>query len=84
MDELEHIEKEIVALKERRTSLSATLKGQKKFSHDVQAKVHEVEEDIAALENAPPLDDAMVEDLDSSKANLEVLKEDFKNLNPFA
>ncbi|KAL0411541.1 UNVERIFIED_CONTAM: hypothetical protein Slati_3743800 [Sesamum latifolium] len=73
MDELEHIEKEIVALK-----------GQKQLNHDAQAKVHEVEEDIAALENTAPLDDAMVEDLESSKANLEDLKEDLKILNPFA
>ncbi|KAL0433479.1 UNVERIFIED_CONTAM: hypothetical protein Slati_2682200 [Sesamum latifolium] len=76
MDELEHIKKEIVALKVQRTSLCAALKGQKQLNHDVQAKVHEVEEDIAALENTAPLDDAMVEDLESSKANLEDLKED--------
>ncbi|KAL0439609.1 UNVERIFIED_CONTAM: hypothetical protein Slati_2443900 [Sesamum latifolium] len=80
MDELEHIEKEIMALKGRRTSLCAALKGQKQLNHDAQAKVHEVEEDIATLENAPPLDDAMVEDLESSKANLEDLKEDLKSL----
>ncbi|KAL0378910.1 UNVERIFIED_CONTAM: hypothetical protein Sradi_3196500 [Sesamum radiatum] len=84
MDELEHIEKEIVALKGRRTSLCTALKGQKQLNHDVQVKVHEVEEDIAALENTAPLDDAMVEDLESSKANLEDPKEDLKSLNPFA
>ncbi|KAL0402329.1 UNVERIFIED_CONTAM: hypothetical protein Slati_4262800 [Sesamum latifolium] len=54
-DGLEHIEKEIVALKERRTSLCATLKGQKQLNHDAQAKVHEVEENIAALENTAQL-----------------------------
>ncbi|KAL0340173.1 UNVERIFIED_CONTAM: hypothetical protein Sradi_4534100 [Sesamum radiatum] len=57
MDELEHIEKEIVALKRRRTSLCATLKGKKQLNHDAQAKVHEVEKDIAALESTGPLDD---------------------------
>ncbi|KAL0406004.1 UNVERIFIED_CONTAM: hypothetical protein Slati_3914300 [Sesamum latifolium] len=51
MDELEHVEKEIVALKGRRTSLCAALKEQKQLNHDAQAKVHEVEEDIATLDN---------------------------------
>ncbi|KAL0454958.1 UNVERIFIED_CONTAM: hypothetical protein Slati_0835000 [Sesamum latifolium] len=83
MDELENIEKEIVALKGRRTSLCVALKGQKQLNHDAQAKVHEIEEDIATLENTAPLDDAMVEDLKSSKANLEDLKKDLKSLNPF-
>ncbi|KAL0360938.1 UNVERIFIED_CONTAM: hypothetical protein Sradi_3778300 [Sesamum radiatum] len=58
--------------------------GAKATNHDAQVKVHEVEEDIAALENNAPLDDAIVEDLESSKANLEDLKEDLKSLNPFA
>ncbi|KAL0438761.1 UNVERIFIED_CONTAM: hypothetical protein Slati_2359100 [Sesamum latifolium] len=80
MDELEHVEKEIVALKGRRTSLCAALKEQKQLNHDAQAKVHEVEEDIATLDNTTPLDDAIVED---SKANLEILKEDLKSLKPF-
>ncbi|KAL0283779.1 UNVERIFIED_CONTAM: hypothetical protein Sangu_2867500 [Sesamum angustifolium] len=83
MTKLEYFEKEIVNLKEQRTSLCANLKGQKQLSHDVQAKVHEIEKDIAALENTTPLNDAIVEDLESSKANLEVLKEDLKSLNPF-
>ncbi|KAL0449523.1 UNVERIFIED_CONTAM: hypothetical protein Slati_1508700 [Sesamum latifolium] len=78
VDELEHVEKEIVALKGRRTSLCAALKEQKQLNHDAQAKVHEVEEDIATLENTAPLGDAIVE---NSKANLEVLKEDLKSLN---
>ncbi|KAL0459065.1 UNVERIFIED_CONTAM: Cyclin-B1-4 [Sesamum latifolium] len=51
----------------------ATLKQKKQLSHDVQVEVHAIEGDIAALENTPPLDDAMVENLESSKANLEVL-----------
>ncbi|KAL0394677.1 UNVERIFIED_CONTAM: hypothetical protein Slati_4433900 [Sesamum latifolium] len=80
MDELEHVEKEIVALKGRRTSLCAALKEQKQLNHDAQAKVHEVEEDIATLDNTAPLNDAIVED---SKANLEILKEDLKSLKPF-
>ncbi|KAL0416124.1 UNVERIFIED_CONTAM: hypothetical protein Slati_3444300 [Sesamum latifolium] len=71
MDKLEHIQKEIVELKEQRRSLCATLKGQKQLSHDTQAKVHEIEEDIAALENTTPLDDAIVEDLESSRGSLE-------------
>ncbi|KAL0401722.1 UNVERIFIED_CONTAM: hypothetical protein Slati_4202100 [Sesamum latifolium] len=83
MDELEYIEKEIVALKGRRTSLCTALKGQKQLNHDAQAKVHEAEEDIAALENTTTLDDAIVEDLTTSQANLEILKEDLKSLNPF-
>ncbi|KAK4397712.1 hypothetical protein Sango_1246700 [Sesamum angolense] len=41
MDELEHIEKEIVALKGRRTCLRATLKGKKQLNHDASSKVHE-------------------------------------------
>ncbi|KAL0420446.1 UNVERIFIED_CONTAM: hypothetical protein Slati_3067500 [Sesamum latifolium] len=81
MDELEHIEKEIVALKGRRTSLCAALKEQKQLNHDAQVKVHEVEEDIATLDNTAPLDDAIVED---SKANLEIFEEDLKSLKPFA
>ncbi|KAL0378901.1 UNVERIFIED_CONTAM: hypothetical protein Sradi_3195600 [Sesamum radiatum] len=84
MDESEHIEKEIVALKGQRTSLCTTLKRQKQLNHNVQAKVHEVEEDIAALENTASLDDGMVEDLEPLKANIEDLKEDLKSLNPFA
>ncbi|KAL0439874.1 UNVERIFIED_CONTAM: hypothetical protein Slati_2470400 [Sesamum latifolium] len=83
MYELEHIEKEIVALKGQRTSLCAALKGQNQLNHDVQAKVQEVEEDIAALEITAPLD-VMIEDLESSEANLEDLKEDLKSLNPFS
>ncbi|KAL0445390.1 UNVERIFIED_CONTAM: hypothetical protein Slati_2261700 [Sesamum latifolium] len=55
VDELEHVEKEIVALKGRRTSLCATLKKQKQLNHDTQAKVHEVEEDIATLDNTTHL-----------------------------
>ncbi|KAL0297813.1 UNVERIFIED_CONTAM: hypothetical protein Sradi_6833400 [Sesamum radiatum] len=54
MDELEHIEKDIVVLKGRRTSLRATMKGKKQLNHDTQAKVHEVEKDIAALEVPAP------------------------------
>ncbi|KAL0405631.1 UNVERIFIED_CONTAM: hypothetical protein Slati_3877000 [Sesamum latifolium] len=81
VDELEYVEKEIVALKGRRTSLRSALKEQKQLNHDAQAKVHEVEEDIATLDNAAPLDDAIVED---SKANLEILKEDLKSLKSFA
>ncbi|KAL0406232.1 UNVERIFIED_CONTAM: hypothetical protein Slati_3937100 [Sesamum latifolium] len=81
VDELEHVEKEIVALKGRRTSLSAALKEQKQLNHDAQIKIHEVEEDIATLDNTVPLDDAIVED---SKANVEILKEDLNSLKPFA
>ncbi|KAL0445561.1 UNVERIFIED_CONTAM: hypothetical protein Slati_1684000 [Sesamum latifolium] len=81
VDELEHVEKEIVALKERRTSLCAALKEQKQLNHDAQAKVHEVEEDIATLDNTAPFDDAIVE---NSKANLEIFKEDLKSLKLFA
>ncbi|KAL0286983.1 UNVERIFIED_CONTAM: hypothetical protein Sradi_7134800 [Sesamum radiatum] len=82
--ELEHVEKEIVVLKGRRTSLCVALKGQKQLNHDVQAKVNEVKENVAALKNTAPLDDAIVEDLESSKAKLGDLKEDLKSLNPFA
>ncbi|KAL0423649.1 UNVERIFIED_CONTAM: hypothetical protein Sradi_0899700 [Sesamum radiatum] len=70
MDELEHIEEDIVVLKGRRTSLRATLKEKKQLNHDTQAKVHEVEKDLAALESTGPLDDAIVENLESSRANL--------------
>ncbi|KAL0453696.1 UNVERIFIED_CONTAM: hypothetical protein Slati_1347700 [Sesamum latifolium] len=81
VNELEHVEKEIVALKGRRTSLCAALKKPKQLNHDAQTKVHEVEEDIATLDNTAPLDGAIVED---SKANLEIFKEDLKSLKPFA
>ncbi|KAL0411691.1 UNVERIFIED_CONTAM: hypothetical protein Slati_3758800 [Sesamum latifolium] len=81
VDELEHVEKEIVALKGRRMSLCAALKEHKQLNHDAQAKVHEVEEDIATLDNTAPLDDVILED---SKANLEILKKDLKSLKPFA
>ncbi|KAL0457627.1 UNVERIFIED_CONTAM: hypothetical protein Slati_0389900 [Sesamum latifolium] len=81
VDELEHIEKEIVALKGRRTSLCTALKEQKQLNHDAQAKIHEVEKDIVTLDNTTPLDDAIVED---SKANLEILKKDLKSLKSFA
>ncbi|KAL0373346.1 UNVERIFIED_CONTAM: hypothetical protein Sradi_3250300 [Sesamum radiatum] len=54
MDKLEHIEKEIVDLKRQRMSLCATLKRQKQFDHDAQAKVHEIEEDIATLKKYHP------------------------------
>ncbi|KAL0412996.1 UNVERIFIED_CONTAM: hypothetical protein Sradi_1501300 [Sesamum radiatum] len=84
MDELEEVEKGIVALKGRRTSLCAALKGQKQLNHDAQAKVNEVKENVATLKNTAPLDDAIVADLGSSKANIEDLKEDLKSLNPFA
>ncbi|KAL0313205.1 UNVERIFIED_CONTAM: hypothetical protein Sradi_5719800 [Sesamum radiatum] len=84
MDELEQVEKGIVALKGRRTSLCAALKGQKQLNHDAQVKVNEVKENVATLKNTAPLDDAIVEDLGSSKANIEDLKEDLKSSNPFA
>ncbi|KAL0329256.1 UNVERIFIED_CONTAM: hypothetical protein Sradi_4912300 [Sesamum radiatum] len=84
MTKLEHTEKEIVDLKEQRTSLSATLKRQKQLDHGAQAKVYEIEEDIAALEHTTLLNDAIVGDLESLRANLEVLKKDLKSLNPFA
>ncbi|KAL0287357.1 UNVERIFIED_CONTAM: hypothetical protein Scaly_2767300 [Sesamum calycinum] len=83
MDELEHIEEDIVVLKGRRTSLHTTLKEKKQLNHDTEAKVHEVEKDIAALESTGPLDDAIVENLDSSRTSLDILKEDLKSLNPF-
>ncbi|KAL0291161.1 UNVERIFIED_CONTAM: hypothetical protein Scaly_2647900 [Sesamum calycinum] len=54
MDELEHIEEDIVVLKGRRMSLRATLKEKKQLNHDTQAKVHEVEKDLAALESTGP------------------------------
>ncbi|KAL0287451.1 UNVERIFIED_CONTAM: hypothetical protein Sradi_7124700 [Sesamum radiatum] len=54
MDELEHVEEDIVVLKGRRTSMHATLKEKKQLSHDTQAKVHKVEKDIAALESTAP------------------------------
>ncbi|KAL0336571.1 UNVERIFIED_CONTAM: hypothetical protein Sradi_4869000 [Sesamum radiatum] len=84
MDKLEHIEEDIVVLKGRRTSLRYTLKEKKQFNHDTQAKVHAIEKDIATLESTGPLDDAIVENLESSRANLGILKEDFKSLNLFA
>ncbi|KAL0446205.1 UNVERIFIED_CONTAM: hypothetical protein Slati_1748400 [Sesamum latifolium] len=48
MTKLEHIEKEIIDLKEQRTSLCATLKEQKQLSHDAQAKVYEIEEEYCS------------------------------------
>ncbi|KAL0416269.1 UNVERIFIED_CONTAM: hypothetical protein Slati_3458800, partial [Sesamum latifolium] len=51
---------------------------------NVSIEIHAIEGDIGAHENTPPLDDAMVEDLEFSKKKLEVLKEDLKSLNPFA
>ncbi|KAK4406603.1 hypothetical protein Sango_0666800 [Sesamum angolense] len=84
MDELEHIKEDIIVLKGRRTSLRATLKEKKQLHHDTQAKVHEVKKDIAALESTGSLDDAIMEDLESSRASLYVFKEDLKSLNPFA
>ncbi|KAK4411835.1 hypothetical protein Sango_0256500 [Sesamum angolense] len=41
-------------------------------------------DEIATLENTTPLDDEAVENLEFSIANLEVLKEELENLNPFA
>ncbi|KAK4400582.1 hypothetical protein Sango_1164300 [Sesamum angolense] len=84
VDELEHIEKDIVVLKGRTTSLHATLKGKKQLNHDTQAKVHAVKRDIAVLESTCPLDDAIVENLESSRASLGILKEDLRSLNPFS
>ncbi|KAL0310279.1 UNVERIFIED_CONTAM: hypothetical protein Scaly_2943500 [Sesamum calycinum] len=84
MDELEHVEEDIAILKGRRTNLRATLKEKKQLNHDTQAKVHEVEKDLAALESTDPLDDVIVQNLESSRANLGILTEDLKSLNPFA
>ncbi|KAL0292322.1 UNVERIFIED_CONTAM: hypothetical protein Sradi_6993200 [Sesamum radiatum] len=84
MDELEHVEEDIAVLKGRRTNLRATLKEKKQLNHDTQAKVREVEKDLAALESTGPLDDAIVQNLESSRANLGILTEDLKSLNPFA
>ncbi|KAK4395693.1 hypothetical protein Sango_1723600 [Sesamum angolense] len=82
MDELEHIEEDIVVLKDEER-LRATLKEKKQFNHDTQAKVHAIEKDIATLESTGPLDDAIVENLESSRANLGILKEDLKSLTFF-
>ncbi|KAK4391396.1 hypothetical protein Sango_1917400 [Sesamum angolense] len=84
MDKLEHVEEDIAVLKGRRTNLRTTLKEKKQLNHDTQAKVHEVEKDLAALESTGPLEDAIVQNLESSRANLGILTEDFKSLNPFA
>ncbi|KAK4406217.1 hypothetical protein Sango_0628200 [Sesamum angolense] len=84
MNELNHIDKDIVVLKGRRTSLRSTLKGKKQLNHDTQAKVHAIEKDIAAFKSTGPLDDAVVENLESSRASLGILKEGLKSLNPFA
>ncbi|KAL0327777.1 UNVERIFIED_CONTAM: hypothetical protein Sangu_1855700 [Sesamum angustifolium] len=84
MDELEHFEKDIAVLKGQRTNLHATLKEKKQFNHNTQVKVHEVKKDLAALESTGPLDDAIVKNLESSRANLGILTEDLKSLNPFA
>ncbi|KAK4404345.1 hypothetical protein Sango_0803100 [Sesamum angolense] len=84
MDELEHVEEDISVLKGRRTNLRATLKEKKQLNHDTQAKVREVEKDLAALESTGPLDDAIVQNLESSRANLGIFTEDLKSLNPFA
>ncbi|KAL0315495.1 UNVERIFIED_CONTAM: hypothetical protein Sradi_5427700 [Sesamum radiatum] len=78
MDELEHVEEDIAVLKGQRTNLRATLKEKKQLNHDTQAKVHEVEKDLAALESTGPLDDAIVQNLESSRANLGILTEDLK------
>ncbi|KAK4409601.1 hypothetical protein Sango_0033100 [Sesamum angolense] len=51
MDELEHVEEDIAVWKGQRTNLRATLKEKKQLNHDTQAKVHEVEKDLAALES---------------------------------
>ncbi|KAK4385925.1 hypothetical protein Sango_2716500 [Sesamum angolense] len=84
MDELEHVEEDIAVLKGLRTNLRTTLKEKKQLNHDTQAKVHEVEKDLASLESTGPLDDAIVQNLESSRANLGILTEDLKSLNPFA
>ncbi|KAL0298853.1 UNVERIFIED_CONTAM: hypothetical protein Sradi_6545100 [Sesamum radiatum] len=84
MDELEHVEEDIAILKGRRTNLRATLKEKKQLNHVTQAKVREVEKDLAALESTDPLDDVIVQNLESSRANLGILTEDLKSLNPFA
>ncbi|KAL0327898.1 UNVERIFIED_CONTAM: hypothetical protein Scaly_2222400 [Sesamum calycinum] len=77
MDELEHIGKEIVALKGEERACKMQL------NHDTQAKVYEVEKDIATFESTGPVDDAIVENLESSRASLEILKENLKEFKPF-
>ncbi|KAL0447770.1 UNVERIFIED_CONTAM: hypothetical protein Slati_1904900 [Sesamum latifolium] len=69
--------------KARSSSSEKLSKGQKQSLHSAQAKVHEIETEIAALENTTPLDDEAIENLESSRANLEVLKEELENLSPF-
>ncbi|KAL0370628.1 UNVERIFIED_CONTAM: hypothetical protein Sangu_0380900 [Sesamum angustifolium] len=66
-----------------KNELARYLKGKKQLNHDTQAKVHAIEKDIAALESTGPLDDAIVENLEFSRANLGILKEDLKSLNSF-
>ncbi|KAL0367225.1 UNVERIFIED_CONTAM: hypothetical protein Sradi_3612600 [Sesamum radiatum] len=46
-------------------------------------QVHEIEAEIAALESTTPFNDEAVENLESSRANLKVLKEELENLSPF-
>ncbi|KAL0285036.1 UNVERIFIED_CONTAM: hypothetical protein Scaly_2831000 [Sesamum calycinum] len=84
MNELERIEKELVDLKEQRMTLCSTLKGQKQFLHNAQAEAHEIESETAAPEITTPLDDNAVKNLESSRANLEVLKKELENVTPFA
>ncbi|KAK4397534.1 hypothetical protein Sango_1590000 [Sesamum angolense] len=62
-------------------AIEETFKGQKQLNHEAQAKVHEVEKDITTLENTTPLNDVIVENLESSNkfANIQGRLEEFKS-----
>ncbi|KAL0300032.1 UNVERIFIED_CONTAM: hypothetical protein Sangu_3143900 [Sesamum angustifolium] len=63
MDELEHIEEDIVVLKGRRRSLCATLKRQNNLVIMLKTKFMRLKK-TSALENTTPLNDAIVQGLE--------------------
>lgn len=78
--ELEQIREEF---KEKEKNMSASIHQQEQHLHNTETEIDEIEEEIAAINNTSPLDDDLIEELKTSKLNLEATRDELNNLNPF-
>ncbi|PIN10772.1 hypothetical protein CDL12_16635 [Handroanthus impetiginosus] len=70
-------------LEERKRNLLVLLDQQQQILQSVQVVVHEIEEEIIALENTSSLSDEVAENLSTTMKQVEVAKEELENLKPF-
>ncbi|PIN21567.1 hypothetical protein CDL12_05731 [Handroanthus impetiginosus] len=73
---------ELNNLEERKRNLLALLDQQQQILQSVQVEVHEIEEEIIALENTSSLSDEVAGNLSTVMKQVEVAKEELENLKP--